>query len=168
MVKERNRKRNSSLSLMRQMAAWDANYIRLMQLLPRLPRGNAVADTSIAASASAAASMKNTSPPPVEYLIADLSGDGPVSLRLEVLESHPYTSTVRLTQKPRFMQWLQEPTMIVRLYHDAAAAEVIAYQDRRGFQSEEKLQLNLFLGEWLNHCLQVGRSALQPCLSPHT
>jgi uncharacterized protein YqiB (DUF1249 family) len=57
----------------------------------------------------------------------------------------------------------------VRLYHDATVAEVIAWEGRRQFRarhtypncnmyhSDEKAQLNRFLGELLAFCLQYGR-----------
>ncbi|MGH1486230.1 MAG: DUF1249 domain-containing protein [Cellvibrionaceae bacterium] len=57
----------------------------------------------------------------------------------------------------------------VRLYHDAAVAEVIAWQGHRRFQvrheypnrnmyqRDEKAQLNTFLGELLEFCLAQGR-----------
>jgi uncharacterized protein YqiB (DUF1249 family) len=57
----------------------------------------------------------------------------------------------------------------VRLYHDAAVAEVIAWQGHRRFQArheypnrkmyqrDEKAQLNKFLGELLEFCLTQGR-----------
>ena len=64
----------------------------------------------------------------------------------------------------------QPPQMLVRIYHDANTAEVVAYQNHRHFkasypvpnshmyQVDEKDQLNRFLTEWLNLCLQKGVS----------
>ena len=60
-------------------------------------------------------------------------------------------------------------TVEVRLYHDAAVAEVIAcqghrriqayneYPNRQMYQCDEKAQLNKFLGELLEFCLAQGR-----------
>ena len=60
-------------------------------------------------------------------------------------------------------------TLDVRLYHDANLAEVITFANQRRFlprneypnhkmhQQDEKSQLNLFLGEILDNCLQQGR-----------
>ncbi|HBX56798.1 MAG TPA: DUF1249 domain-containing protein, partial [Pseudomonas sp.] len=57
--------------------------------------------------------------------------------------------------------------------HDARMAEVISAQSARRFRSiypypnaamhqpDEKTQLNLFLGEWLSHCLACGHE-LEP------
>lgn len=62
------------------------------------------------------------------------------------------------------------PEMIVRVYHDAKTAEVTSYQNHRYFKavypvpnqfmyhSDEKEQLNLFLAEWLNLCINEGLS----------
>ena len=60
-------------------------------------------------------------------------------------------------------------TLDVRLYHDADLAEVITFANQRRFlprheypnnkmyQQDEKSQLNLFLGEILDNCLESGR-----------
>ncbi|MBL4851081.1 MAG: DUF1249 domain-containing protein [Gammaproteobacteria bacterium] len=86
-------------------------------------------------------------------------GDG---FSFELLEKTPYTSVVRLTADWSLCSKLV-PTaeMAVRLYHDAAVAEVLSYQNRSRFKVEydypnpnmfnkrEKRRLNEFLGEWL-------------------
>ena len=60
--------------------------------------------------------------------------------------------------------------MIIRVYHDAKTAEVTSYQNHKYFkavyplpnpymyQCDEKEQLNLFLAEWLNLCINEGLS----------
>ena len=62
------------------------------------------------------------------------------------------------------------PEMIIRVYHDAKTAEVTSYQNHKYFkavyplpnpymyQCDEKEQLNLFLAEWLNLCINDGLS----------
>lgn len=64
---------------------------------------------------------------------------------------------------------LFRPTMVVRLYHDARMAEVISSQNVRQIKPrydypntdmhypDEKKQINLFLKEWLQLCLQLGQ-----------
>ena len=54
------------------------------------------------------------------------------------------------------------------MYHDARMAEVVSAEHARRLRSiypypneamhqpDEKAQLNLFLGEWLSHCLACG------------
>ena len=56
----------------------------------------------------------------------------------------------------------------MQVYHDARMAEVVSAEHARRFrgiypypnaamhQPDEKAQLNLFLGEWLSHCLACG------------
>jgi len=62
------------------------------------------------------------------------------------------------------------PEMIIRVYHDAKTAEVTSYQNHKYFkavypvpnpymyQCDEKEQLNLFLADWLNLCINEGLS----------
>jgi len=61
------------------------------------------------------------------------------------------------------------PTMMIRLYHDARMAEINASQHIRYIKPrynypndkmhypDEKQQINQFLKEWLQHCLQQGQ-----------
>ena len=71
------------------------------------------------------------------------------------------------------LPWLPTPRLEVRVYHDARMAEVVGAEHARRFRSvypypnvdmhqpDEKSQLNLFLGEWLSHCLACGHE-LEP------
>jgi uncharacterized protein YqiB (DUF1249 family) len=64
---------------------------------------------------------------------------------------------------------LFRPSMVIRLYHDARMAEVISSQNVRQVKPrydypnanmhhpDEKQQINLFLKEWLQLCLQLGQ-----------
>ena len=87
-------------------------------------------------------------------------------VRLQVEERFRYTSTVMVSQQMESdSRWLDAPQLLVRLYHDAAMAEVICIRQRRQLsgrypypnpqmhQPDEKAQLNDFLGECLNQCL---------------
>ncbi len=63
---------------------------------------------------------------------------------------------------------LPVPHLEVQVYHDARMAEVVSAEHTRRLRSiypypneamhqpDEKAQLNLFLGEWLSHCLACG------------
>lgn len=125
-------------------AACEANYLRLMRLLP---------------------DMRSD---PDTRRIAMSQGDRLLGvLVLSVTESCPYTTTVRVSQED-CLPWLPVPKMDVRVYHDARMAEVVTAENARRFrgiysypnaqmhQPDEKNQLNLFLGEWLGHCLACG------------
>ncbi|WP_148253147.1 DUF1249 domain-containing protein [Aidingimonas lacisalsi] len=91
-------------------------------------------------------------------------------LWLEVLECAPYTSIIRVSQSGVLDDFVDPPRMRVHLYHDVRMAEVTDFQRKRHFdgryrypnahmhQPDEKLQLNRFLGEWLQHGLAHGHS----------
>ncbi|HCC61557.1 MAG TPA: DUF1249 domain-containing protein [Pseudomonas sp.] len=132
------------VDLLEIQAACEANYLRLMRLLPE---------------------MRNR---PDTRRIAMSQGDRLLGvLVLTVTESCPYTTTVQISQQD-CLPWLPVPQMDVRVYHDARMAEVIGAENARRFrgiysypnaqmhQPDEKNQLNLFLGEWLGHCLACG------------
>ncbi|MFC3282627.1 DUF1249 domain-containing protein [Litchfieldella rifensis] len=92
------------------------------------------------------------------------------SLWLEVLERAPYTSIVRVSQSGVLDAIIEPLRMRVHLYHDVRMAEVTDFQRQRHFdgryrypnarmhQPDEKLQLNRFLGEWLEHGQAHGHS----------
>jgi uncharacterized protein YqiB (DUF1249 family) len=139
LLKERYR-----VDLVELQAACEANYARLMRLLP--------------AMREAAGARR----------VALSQGEQQLGvLALEVLETCPYTSTIQVRQE-HSLPWLPVPQLEVRVYHDARMAEVVSAQSARRFRSiypypneamhqpDEKTQLNLFLGEWLSHCLACG------------
>ncbi|WP_437882468.1 DUF1249 domain-containing protein [Pseudomonas sp. LRF_L74] len=132
------------VDLVELQAACEANYARLLRLLPSMRDGQG------------------------ERRVALSQGDLMTGvLVLQVVETCPYTSTLQVRQE-HSLPWLPVPTMEVRVYHDARMAEVTSAQNARRFRSiyaypnaamhqpDEKSQLNLFLGEWLSHCLACG------------
>jgi len=132
-------------------AVCEANYLRLMRLLPQMRTSEEV------------------------RRVAMSQGDRLLGvLVLRVLETCPYTSTLLITQE-HCLPWLPVPQMEVRVYHDARMAEVTRaeharrlrgiypYPNAQMHQPDEKTQLNLFLGEWLGHCLACGHE-LAPVL----
>jgi uncharacterized protein YqiB (DUF1249 family) len=131
-------------------SACEANYARLMRLLPGMRERPALRRVAVSA------------------------GDTTLAvLALKVTEAGPYTSTVEVCEEA-VLAWLPAPRLEVRVYHDARMAEVTAaehcrrLQPRYGYpnsamhQPDEKNQLNLFLGEWLGHYLQCGHLAENP------
>lgn len=137
-------KRKYIPDLSRQQAVCEANYARVLKLLPELEEGVAR-----------------------EYQI---SWDGQqVMIRLSVEECFRYTTTVLISQQiDPGSRWLESPGLAIRLYHDARMAEVISikrrnqlagryrYPNPQMHQPDEKMQLNLFLSEWLNQCIEHG------------
>ncbi|MBU1332306.1 MAG: DUF1249 domain-containing protein [Gammaproteobacteria bacterium] len=143
LLKERYR-----VDLVELQAACEANYARLMRLLPAM--------REVACARRVALSQ----------------GEQQLGvLALEVLETCPYTTTLQVRQE-HSLPWLPVPQLEVRVYHDARMAEVVSAQSARRFRSiypypneamhqpDEKTQLNLFLGEWLSHCLACGHEAV--------
>ena len=133
-----------------QMAECEANYARIMKLLPNM----------------AEVSSR-------EFGVGLVDGNM-VRLRITVKERCKYTTILEISQLHPAMQWSGEPQFHLRVYHDAQMAEVTAFQGHRHvrpcydypnddmFHCDEKAQLNAFLGEWLSHCLQYGYALGQP------
>jgi uncharacterized protein len=150
-----NLKRPYSIDLSAQMAVCDANFIRILQLLPGMEFG-----------AKREISFNN-------QLNLNLQSVNSLTTTLEVIESFKYTSTIRLANlsNQAFTKddcYYQSPEMLIRMYHDAKTAEVISYQQARYFkakyplpnksmyQADEKEQINFFLSEWLSFCQKEG------------
>lgn len=134
------------------MAECDANYLRLAKLFPALK------DVQSAA------------------IGLDINGSR-LEVRLDVLERGPYTTLVRLSQRPE-APWSHKASLVIRLYHDARSAEVVEYQGRKHFlravydypnvdmrHPDEKAQINRFLGEYLSLCLAHGVATGTPVLA---
>lgn len=148
--------RRHPLDLSVAMATCDANYIRLLKLLPGFHAGQQR-----------------------RFGLPALAGDSPrpvgQTVELEVVEQFRYTSSVNLRVHAGSMvsAYYQPPLISVRLYHDACTAEVVSYQ-RQGafhvrprpgegpeFSPDEKQQVNALLAEWLSLCLQQGLGGRQ-------
>ncbi|MFT5690808.1 MAG: hypothetical protein ACI92E_000131 [Oceanicoccus sp.] len=161
------RKKQYSIDLAGLMAECEANYLRIMKLLPDMSQIN------------------------IREFGVELAGSAPIQFRLEIKECCKYTTMVDISQRPllsplneddpdpldsaesgspraTFDSWIKPPTFSLRIYHDAKMAEVISfdnheqlqvkydYPNTQMYQSNEKSQLNMFLGEWLSHCLLYG------------
>ena len=178
-------KKYYTVDLIKQMAECDANYIRLLKLVPQL---KAYLDRSfyeIALEESNERSKIDSLPEPeklleglsTQFSIADLEGSNDkVVVEIKILEAFKYTTTLEITQRPELQEWMTNPSMLVRAYHDANTAEVISYQGHKNllprynqpnskmYYPDEKMQVNQFLGEWLAHCINVGRCTKVPDL----
>ena len=163
-------KRKHKVSLIEDIAERDANYIRLLRLLPRLRAWRDLSRRPLSEfnEEQAAAELQGHS---VTLLLPGRDGDD-ISLRIRVTEAYRFTTGLEIVQEPDDPDRIANPTMHVRVYHDVNSAEVLSYQGHRGFkgrykqpnkhmyQVNEKAQINRFLGEWLTHCLQYGRVRL--------
>lgn len=171
-----------TVDLIKQMAECDANYIRLLKLVPPL---NVYLDRSLKAlylgdfskNALLNEPEKSLEGLSSEFSIADLEGSSEkVVVEIKILEAFKYTTTLEITQRPELQKWMTNPSMLVRAYHDASTAEVISYQGHKNllprynrpnskmYYPDEKMQVNQFLGEWLTHCISVGRCTKVPDL----
>lgn len=123
----------------------ESNYLRFLKLLPDTREGSErVIDIST-------------------------SGGQQAKIRILVNEAHPYTTMLTVSQEGLNPEWIHPPRMEVRLYHDASMAEVLCYQNQHKFEGryqypnpqmrmpDEKVQLNRFLADWLEHCLHHGQ-----------
>lgn len=132
------KKQRYRVDLAAALAECEANYARLLRLLPGF-----------------------------EY-DTHAFGVGPhLQLHIEVTERSPYTTTLEISQPAAAIATVA-PRLTARVYHDARLVEVVAFTSRRRvqphydypnpamYQPDEKAQWNRFLGEWLSHCLQHG------------
>ncbi|THG82507.1 DUF1249 domain-containing protein [Pseudomonas sp. A-1] len=151
-------------------AACEANYARLMRLLPGMREQAALRQPMLGQPMLGQPMLGQ----PVLRRLALSAGDTTLAvLALRVTEAGPYTSTVEVREEPG-LAWLPAPRLEVRVYHDARMAEVTgaehcrrlhpryAYPNPAMHQPDEKIQLNLFLGEWLSHYLRCGHLAENP------
>lgn len=99
-----------------------------------------------------------------------------LSYTLVVKEVTRYTTLLIVAQDATVMgsnlSELFRPCMTIRLYHDARVAEVISsqnvaqikprydYPNRAMHHPDEKHQINQFLKEWLQLCLELGQVRL--------
>jgi len=95
---------------------------------------------------------------------------GAAKVQIHVIERCRYTTFFRIIQKHPETRWLGLLSAEVRAYHDARMLEVgefqahrraaprYQYPNRAMMAQDEKFQQNRFLAEWLEHCLQNGRS----------
>jgi hypothetical protein len=128
------------------MSECDDNYERLVRLLPDL----AVRD---------------------RWTLSMLPGagsDAGLPVHLMVLERCPYTTTLRCSQPIGGSMAFIEPSLTVRMYHDARTAEVTEYQNESRFAAvyaypnthmrlpDEKVQVNRLLGDLLMLCLPAN------------
>ncbi|EAT12394.1 DUF1249 domain-containing protein [Bermanella marisrubri] len=124
----------------------EANYLRLLRLLPDMQSGKG-------------RKVKLVGGPKHETQIV-----------FTVTESFKYTLTIEVKQTSALHNFLRSPSMEVRLYDDVHMAEVVRYDNYHKFNGvyhypnefmhhpNEKQQINEFLGEWLEHCLQHGEA----------
>jgi uncharacterized protein len=142
------------LDLSARMAVCDANYLRLLKLIPDFSVGY----------------VRTILLPPVKATTTNAMQ----RMEIRVTESFRYTATVsvQLALTEAMPAWYRAPQLVVRVYHDAETAEVLSYQDQQRFKAfysedeapnfywDEKNQVNVFLAEWLMLSIEGGMSAI--------
>lgn len=142
------------------MQTCDENYGRLLKLVPALESGRITTEKSGRADTQC-----------WEFDVGAARTFNKMTIRVQLLERSKYTSTVAISISHGFPEWTPPPSMLVRLYHDAATAEPLSYQGHRQipvrspqpnadmYHQDEKRQINEFLAEWLRWCLDPGVTA---------
>lgn len=140
------KKKKFKVDLAELHAVCEANYARLLRLFPDYESTNFR-----------------------EFLV------GTARIRLEVTERCRYTTIFHIHQQHSEARWLGRLRVEVRAYHDAGMLEVGMFQSHRQvagryhypndnmYQQDEKSQQNRFLADWLEHCLQNGRTGVDLC-----
>lgn len=98
-----------------------------------------------------------------------------VSYSITIIESTHYTNLIEIKQMTPDVSYWGLPSMQVRLYYDAMAAEVCStqqiyrfkarydYPNKKLHQRDEKHQINQFLADWLRYCFIYGAMAVPAC-----
>ncbi len=141
--------RRYRVDLVEQQTLCQANYARLLKILPFLGQQD-------------------------HCTFAVPYHEREAQLEFERLERTRYTQLLAIRVSANWSPLINTPSMQVRIYHDAQLAEVIgtdahrylaarySYPNTRMYQPDEKLQLNRFLADWLTHCLHGGHLAGLP------
>jgi uncharacterized protein YqiB (DUF1249 family) len=142
-----------SIDLAGMHATCESNYARLLQLFPDYETANN----------------------------REFQLSGGQRVRIDVVERCRYTTLMKVNQQGVADDWLVPTQFDLRAYHDARMVEVSSFQARGRIAAryeypnpamharDEKAQQNLFLAEWLAHCLKQGHSStgLPTSLSTH-
>lgn len=131
------------VNLREQMACCEANYARLLKLMPEFDDQN-------------------------QWQYETRVGEASLTLAIEITERAPYTTMLSVQQCSGISDWCSAPQMQVRLYHDVRMAEVIAWREHRRlqarydypnsamYQQDEKAQLNSYLADCLMQVIEHG------------
>jgi len=94
-------------------------------------------------------------------------------LYAEIVRREPYTTTIHLTYwfQETGGDWLADPDLVLRIYHDARLVEAVRSGDahrhaklrelaRSGSSAEldRRWRLNMLLNKWLDYLYEVGHS----------
>ncbi len=136
--------------LIADMAECDANYIRLHRLFADMDSEDVM-----------------------RFGIETRTAEG-ATVIIRIRERCPFTTMVSVdVSGEQGMPLIRWPYLELRVYHDVRSAEVVCFERHRNFryryatpnenmfQPDEKSQINKYLGELLNYCIEHGYS-LEP------
>jgi len=157
-------KRKYAVDLSGHIAQCETNYARIMRLLPDM----AHADYREFGLFAAHGSGRRFSVKVVERCkyttmlhVSEIDEDDGIEQSSQTASRDEQDSSLTST-------FISPPSFVLRVYHDAQMVEVTQYLRHRHIQprynypnhqmhqSDEKAQWNIFLGEWLSHCLKHG------------
>lgn len=159
-------------NLIGDMAECDVNYIRLLRLFPNMHEQDQL---------SFGVDNLHHSAAPQADVSTDEAPEATVTI--EIAERCRYTTMLKVRVEAAAEwrdqpEWLNFPYLEIRIYHDTKSAEVTSFQRQGDFKfrhmaqsqhqnserntqlyhSDEKSQINIFLGELLCHCFDHGHS----------
>ncbi len=133
-------------------ATCESNYARLLQLFPDYETANT----------------------------REFQLSGGARVRIDIVQRCRYTTLMKVCRHGQSSAWLTPLNFDLRAYHDARMVEVSSFQAHRRIAAryeypnpamharDEKAQQNLFLAEWLSHCLKQGYATdLSASLTPY-
>ncbi|WP_020580728.1 DUF1249 domain-containing protein [Endozoicomonas elysicola] len=148
-MKKQSKKPNYHVNLIRLQQLCEGNYLRIMRLLPDLPK-------------------QEHFHLPVKHVKGQ--GQRLEWLIIDVLERAPFTTLLKLKMDTCWGSFFKMPEAEVRLYHDVRMAEVVFrktsqiiqarydYPNAKMHQPDEKEQHNQFLALWLDYALPTCQS----------
>lgn len=102
-----------------------------------------------------------------------------LTLHVSVAELQRYTTTFKMTYWfEESGEWIADPDLDVRIYHDARLAEAMGYRrgdrqhrilqpfdPRHGSQLQQRWMRNTMLNKWLEYCVDLGHR-FEPTRNP--
>ena len=113
---------NYSIDLIKQMAECDANYIRLLKLVPQLLASRTMSFDEYARSGDSTLcgdlTVNHREPDKglevltTEFCIADLDDSNEkVTVEIKIVESFKYTTTLESVRRQELKKWMSDPSL---------------------------------------------------------
>ena len=164
------RQKQFRLNLADLHAVCEANYARLLRLFPEYETAN-TREFNLGSSRVTIEVVERCRYTTIFRIVQKPISQQPSQQHKDQQHKAPQ----RERQAPTEAPWLGSIRAEVRAYHDATMLEVGSFQSHRHiqaryqypnnnmYQQDEKCQQNRFLADWLEHCIQSGRSNYSLC-----